>query len=125
MKNIITNSDDQKLVYKNGNTDFPAKEVCYHHKCQLKFTYQVSKSKSQDTASLNNACTNTFSYIKTHVIDESQPESIIISLQEKLRNFCTDRDIGNIDDISTQWALFSKIQEHFCGWIKACYYSKK
>ena len=125
MKNIITNSDDQKYVYENGNTDFPAKEVCYQHKCQLKFTHQVSKSKSQDTASLNNAYTNTFPYIKTHVIDELQPESIIISLQGKLRNFCTDRDIGNIDDISTQLTFFSKIQEHFCDWIKACYYSKK
>ena len=49
-------------------------------------------------------------------------ESIIMSLQE---NFCTDRDMGNIDDISTQWTLFSKIQEHFGDWIKACYYSKK
>ena len=47
---------------------------------------------------------------------ESQPESIIISLQGKFRNFYTDRDIGNIDDISTQRTLFSKI--HFCDWIK-------
>ena len=36
-----------------------------------------------------------------HIIDELQPASIIISLQGKLRN-CIDRDIGNIDNISTQ-----------------------
>ena len=76
MKNIIINSDDQKLIW-------------------------------------------------THVIDESQLESIFIPLQGKFRNFCTDRDIGNIDDISTRWILFSKIQEHFGDWIKACYYDKK
>ena len=108
MKNIITNSDAQKLVYTYGNIDFLATEVCYHHKCRLEFTYQVSKSKSQDTATFDDAHTNTFSYIQTHVIDESQAESIIIYLQGKFRNWCTDRDIGNIDDISTQWTLFSK-----------------
>ena len=43
-----------------------------------------------------------------HVFDETQPESIIISLQGKLWN-CIDRDIGNIDNISTRWILFSKI----------------
>ena len=42
MMDVITNSDDQKLIYENGNIDFPAKEICYHHKCQLKFTYRVS-----------------------------------------------------------------------------------
>ena len=44
---------------------------------------------------------------------ESQPESIIISLQGKFRNFCTYRDIGNIDVIWTQRTLFSKIREQF------------
>ena len=34
------------------------------------------------------------------------------------------RNIGNID-ISTQQTLFVKIQEHFCDWIKTCYYRKK
>ena len=53
IKNIITNSDDQKLVYEYENIDFPTKEVCYHHKCRLEITYQVSKSKSQDTAILD------------------------------------------------------------------------
>ena len=42
IKNIITNSDGQKLVYEYGNMDFPAKEVGYHHKCWLELTYQVS-----------------------------------------------------------------------------------
>ena len=32
IKNIITNSDDQKLVYEYRNIDFLAQEVCYHHK---------------------------------------------------------------------------------------------
>ena len=95
-----------------------AKGVCYHHKCRLQFTYQVSKSKSHDTAILDDAYTNTFSYIQTHAIDESQPESIIISLQGKFQNFCTDRDIGYIDDISTQQTFFSKIQENVDDWIK-------
>ena len=113
------------MVYEYGNIDFPAKGVSYHHKCRLQFTYQVSKSKSHDTAILDDAYTNTFSYIQTYVIDESQPESIIISLQGKFQNFCTDRDIGNIDDISTQQTLFSKIQENFGDWIKTFYYSKK
>ena len=45
------------------NINFLAKEVCYNHKCRLEFTYQVSKSKSQDTAILDDAYTNTFSYI--------------------------------------------------------------
>ena len=63
MKNIITNSDDEKSVYEYGNIEFPAKEVCYHHTCRLEFTYQVSKSKSQDTAILDDAYTNTFPYI--------------------------------------------------------------
>ena len=63
MKNIITNSDDEKLVYEYGNIEFPAKEVCYHHTCRLEFTYQVSKSKSQDTAILDDAYTNKFSKI--------------------------------------------------------------
>ena len=63
MKNIITNSDDKKLVYENGNIDFTLKEVCYHHNYGLEFTYQVSKWKSQDTAIFNDAYTNTFSYI--------------------------------------------------------------
>ena len=57
MNNIVTNSDDLKY----GNIDFPAKEVCYHHKCQLGFTYQFSKSKSQDPAILDDAYSNTFS----------------------------------------------------------------
>ena len=35
------------------------------------------------------------------------------------------RNIGNIDDISTQQTLFSKIQEHFCDWIKTCYFYRK
>ena len=56
---------------------FPTKEVCYYHKWRLEFTYQVSKSKYQYTAIFYDAYTNTFSYIQTHVIDESQPESII------------------------------------------------
>ena len=64
--NMITNSDDQKLVYEYWNIDVPAKEVSYHHKCRLKFTYQVSKSKSQDTAILDDTYTNTFSYIYIH-----------------------------------------------------------
>ena len=63
MTNIKTNLDDQKLLYEYENIDFPAKEVCYHHKRRLEFTYQVSKSKSQDIAILDNAYTNTFSYI--------------------------------------------------------------
>ena len=63
MKNVITNSDDQKLIYKYGNIDLPAKEVYHHHKCRLEFAYQVPKSKSQDTATLDDAYTNTFSYI--------------------------------------------------------------
>ena len=63
IKNIITNSDDQKLVCENGNVDFPVKEVCYHHNCGLEFTYQVSNWKSQDAAIFNDAYTNTFSYI--------------------------------------------------------------
>ena len=45
------------------NFDFPAKEICCHHKCQLQFIYQVSKSKSHDTAILDDAYTNTLSYI--------------------------------------------------------------
>ena len=63
MKNIITNSDDQQLVHEYGNIDFLAQEVCYHRKCRLEFTYQVSKSKSQDAAILDDTYTNTFSYI--------------------------------------------------------------
>ena len=63
MKNIITYSDDPKFVYEYGNIDFPANEVHYHHKRRLEFSYQVSKSKSQDTAILDDAYTNTFSYI--------------------------------------------------------------
>ena len=63
MKNIITNSDDQKLVYEYWNIEVPAKEVSYHHNCWLIFTYQVSKLKSQDTAILDDTYTNTFSYI--------------------------------------------------------------
>ena len=63
MKNMITNSDDQKLVYEYGNIDFLAKEVCHHHKYRFEFTCQVSKSKSQDTAIRDDAYTNTFSYI--------------------------------------------------------------
>ena len=50
---------------------------------------------------------------------------IIISLHGKFRNLCTDRDIGDIDDISTQRTLFSKMQGNFGDWIKTCYYSKK
>ena len=69
-KNIITNSDDPKSVYEYGNIYFPVKEVCYHHKCRLEFTYQVSKSKSQETAILDDAYTNIFSFLWTHVIDE-------------------------------------------------------
>ena len=124
MKNIIIQSEDQKLVYEYGNVNFPAKEVCYHHKCRLEFTYEASRSKSQDTAILDDAYTNIFSYIQTHVIDESQPESII-SLHDKFQNFCKDKDIGNINDISTQRTLFSKIQAHFGDQIRTCYYSKK
>ena len=77
MKNIITNSNDQKFVYENGNIDFLAKEVCYHHKFRLELTYQVAKSKFQDIAILDDTYTTTFSYIETHVIDECQSESII------------------------------------------------
>ena len=38
VKTIVTNSDDQKLVYEYGNIDFPAKQVYHQHKCQLEFT---------------------------------------------------------------------------------------
>ena len=45
------------------------------------------------------------------VIDESQLESIIISLQGKFSNLRTGRDIGNIDDIWAQQTLFPKYKE--------------
>ena len=67
MKNIITNSDDQKLVYEYGNIDFLSQEVCYHHKCRLEFTYQVSKSKSQDTAILKDKVTPTHFHTLKHL----------------------------------------------------------
>ena len=80
MKDIITNSDDQKLIYENGNIDFPAKEISYHHKRQLKFTYQVS-NQSPTTLPVSMMPTPTQYHTFKHVIDESQLESIIISLQ--------------------------------------------
>ena len=109
MRAIVTNSDDQKLIYENGNIDFPAKEICYHHKCQLKFTYQVCNQNPRTMpVSMMPTPTPTHYFTFKHVIDESQPGSIIISRQGKLWN-CIDRDIGNIDNISNQWTLFSKI----------------
>ena len=50
---------------------FPAKEVSYHHKCRLEFTYQATKSKSQDTVVLDDTFANIFSYIQMYVMDES------------------------------------------------------
>ena len=90
MKDIITNSDDQKLIYENGNIDFPTKEICCHHKCQLKFTYQVSNQNLR-TLPISMMPTPTHYHTFKHVVDELQPASIIISLQGKLRN-CIDRN---------------------------------
>ena len=123
MKNIITNSDDQKLIHENGNIDLPTKEVCYHHNCGLEFTYQVSNQNPR-TLPFSMMPTSTHFHIFKHMSLVSQPESIIISLQGKLQN-STDRDIGNIDKILSPWTLFSKIQGHFRDWIKTCYYRKK
>ena len=41
-----------------------------------------------------------------------------ISLQGTIRNFCTDKYIGTVDDTSIYRTLFSKIQEHFGDLIK-------
>ena len=66
-----------------------------------------------------------FHTFKHDVIDESPLESIVISLQGKFPNVCTGTDIGNIDNISAQQTLFSKMQGNFGDWIKTCYHSKK
>ena len=77
MKNIITNSDDHKLVYENGNIDFPAKEVCYHHNCGLQFTYQV-QNKNPRTLPFSMMPTSTHFHMFKHM-------SIIISFKGSFR----------------------------------------
>ena len=62
--------------------------------------------KSQNPRTLPFSMMPRPTHFHTHVIDECQPESIITSLQEKFRNFCTDIDIGNNDDISTRQTFF-------------------
>ena len=121
MKIMITNSDDQKLIYENGNIDFPAKEVCYHHNCGLKFTYQVSNQNPRMLPfSKMPTCLHIFIYLNTcHWCLNRNP----LLFPSKEVSELLHKDIGNIDDISTQRTL--KIQEHFCDWIKTCYYRKK
>ena len=77
MKNIITNSDDEKLVYENGNIDYPAKEVCYHHNCDLKVTYQVPNQNPR-TLPFSMMPTSTHFHMFKHM-------SIIISFKGSFR----------------------------------------